>query len=177
MKTNGEGISKKEVKLMKDRKERNIVWRALFVATLLLSLAGVGAAEDYRACSLHRVAGEWGYTFTGTLIVGTPPELFAGVGKYTFDAEGNVSATQNSSLGGSVAENTIKGTITVNSDCTGTLTVNVYDQSGTNLLRTAVWGVVFDDEARELRGILKSLALEPSGTSVPPIVTQNGKKL
>ena len=157
--------------------KRNIVRTIFFLAVLLLSVAGVGAAEDDRACSLHSVAGEWGYTFTGTLNYPAGPVLFAGVGKYTFDAEGNASSTQTSSVGGIVVENTIKGTITVNSDCTGTITVSVYDQSGSTLLRTAVWAVLFDDNAREFRAIAKSLVLEPGGASVPPIVTEEGKRL
>ena len=159
--------------------KRNIVLTIFFLAALLLSLAGAGAVEDGRACSLRSVAGEWGYTFTGTLNYPTPtgPTLFAGVGKYIFDAEGNVSSTQTSSLGGTVVENTITGTITVNSDCTGTITVSVYDQSGTTLLRKAVWAVLFDDNVREFRAIMKSLEAEPGDTSVPPIVTEEGKRL
>jgi hypothetical protein len=155
----------------------NIVRTVFFLAALLLSLAGVGAAEDDRACSLHRVAGEWGYTVTGTLILPTGPSLLATVGKYTIDAEGNVSATQTTSKGGNIFEETVKGTLTVNSDCTGTLTVSVYDPSGTTLDRTAVWAVVFVDNESEFRAILKSVALEPGSTSTPPIATEDAKKL
>jgi hypothetical protein len=155
----------------------NIVRTVFFLAALLLSLAGVGAAEDGRACSLHRVAGEWGYTATGTLILPTGPSLLATVGKYTIDAEGHVSATQTTSKGGNIFEETVKGTLTVNSDCTGTLTASVYDPSGTTLDRTAVWAVVFVDNEREFRAIMKSVALEPGSTSTPPIATEDAKKL
>ena len=159
--------------------KRNIVRTTFFLAALLLSLAGIGAAEDDRACSTRRVAGEWGYTITGTLILPAPtgPSLLVSVGKYTIDAEGNVSATQTTSKGGNIFEETVKGTLTVNSDCTGTLTVSVYDPSGTTLDRTAVWAVVFVDNEREFRAILKSLALEPGSTSTPPIATEDAKKL
>jgi len=161
--------------------KRNIVRTVFFLAALLLSLAAAASAQDRDdgTCSPSRVAGEWGYTYTGTIILPAPtgPVPSAAVGRATFDAAGNVSTTQTSSTGGKVAENTVKGTYTVNSDCTGTLDVSIYDPSGTTLLRTATWAVVFVDHAREFRAILTSLVLEPSGTSVPPIVTMNGKKL
>ena len=160
---------------MKDLKKRNIVRTVFFLATLLLSLAEVASARDEGICSNAGVAGQWGYAITGTLILPTGPVPFASVGRSTADAEGNFTATQTTAVGGKVSEETLKGTGTVNSDCTGTLTASIYDQSG-NLTRTAVWAVVADDHARELRAILKSLVLEPSGTSVPTVVTENAKR-
>lgn len=145
-----------------------------FFATLLLGLAAVVSAQDDGTCSLAGVAGEWGHTLTGTLILPTGPVPFAAVGRSTLDADGNLSATQDSSVGGRVGKDTIKGTFTVNSDCTGTLTVGIYDQSG-NLLRTATWATVFVDKRREMRAIITSLVL-PDGTRVPSVVTQNAKK-
>lgn len=155
--------------------ERNIV-RTIAFATIVLGAAGVVSAEDRGICSYSRVAGEWGYTDTGTLILPTGPVPFAMVGRYTLDADGNFSGTQTSSRGGITSEDTINGTATVNADCTGTFTVNVYDQSG-HLLRTAVWALVYVDSAREVRAILTSLVQQPSGTSVPAVATDNAKKL
>jgi hypothetical protein len=164
------------MKPMKDLKKRNIVRTVFFLATLLLSLAAVASARDDRTCTLASVAGQWGYTITGTLYLPTGPVPFASVGRSTGDAEGNFTATQTSAVGGKVSEETAKGTSTVNSDCTGTLTASIYDQSGT-LTRTAVWALVAVDNGREFRAIIKSLVLEPSGTSVPAVVTENAKKL
>ena len=128
----------------------------------------------HRPCSTARLAGEWGYTFTGTLIppIGAMP--FAGVGRATFDEEGNVLNTQFSSANGAVSPSTVKGTITVDPDCIGTILVDIYDQSG-NLLRKSAWFAVVDDYAREIRAIMTSLEL-PNGTKVPAIVTMINTK-
>ncbi len=166
--------------------KRNAVRICCLVATLLLGVAAVGApagartpaqARGQRAgtCSNAAVAGAWGHSLTGTLIRPTGAVLFAAVGRTNWDAQGNVSGTQTASVGGSIAANTIKGTSTVNSDCTGTLAVRLYDQSGT-LLRTATWAVVIVDNASEMRAMLTSLVL-PDGTSVLPIVTMNARKI
>ena len=139
-------------------------------------MAAVATAKDHGTCSSAALAGEWGYTLTGTLIPPTGPKPFAAVGRNTADATGNVSGTQTSSVGGIVGDNTLKGTATLNSDCTGTLTLNIYDQSQT-LLRTAVIAVVYDDDASELRGTFISLVVYPGGISVPSVVTLNGRKM
>jgi hypothetical protein len=121
------------------------------------------------------VAGEWGPILTGTLILPTGPVPFAAVERLTIDAAGNVSGTQTGSPGGTVREERIEGNITVNSDCTGTLTVGIYGQSG-NLSRTGVWAVVFVDNEREMRAIIKSIVLA-DGTHVPAVITMDSKKL
>lgn len=154
--------------------KRNIV-RTIFFTTLSLSLAAVAPAQDDGACSNARVVGTWGYTYTGTLILPTGAVPAASVGRFTLDTAGNFSGTQASSLGGNVGQDTLKGSASVNGDCTGTLTLRIYDPSG-NLLRTAVLAFVVVDNAKEIRGIFTSLVL-PAGTSLPTIITANGKKL
>jgi len=77
-------------------------------------------------------------------------------------------------VGGKVSEDTLKGIFTVNSDCTGTQTVSVYDKSG-NLLRTAVGATVSVDNGRESRATMTSL-VQPNGTSLPTVITMNAKK-
>jgi hypothetical protein len=156
--------------------KRNIVRTVFFLATLLLSLATVGLAEEKATCSTASVAGEWGYTFTGAIILSSGPVTIGVVGRSTIDAEGNVSATQTESVGGKIAEDLVKGTATVNSDCIGTLNVSVYDQTGTTLLRTATWVTVFDDHARELRALMTSLVPAGSTSGFPVVITMNGKK-
>jgi len=155
--------------------KRNVVWTIFLFATLMLGLAAIASAQVPRTCSLAGVAGEWGPTLTGTLTLPTGPIPFAAVQRITIDAAGNVSGSQTGSAGGTVREETIKGNITVNSDCTGTLTVGIYGQSG-NLSRTAVWAVVFVDNEREMRAILKSIVLA-DGTPVPAVLTMDSKKL
>ena len=134
-------------------------------------------AEDTqgdRACSLASVAGEWAYTETGTVIPATVAVPFAAVARYTLDANGNLSGTATSSSGGTVANVTLKGMGTVNSDCTGTLTVGVY-ALGT-LVRTVDFDLVYVDKAREGRAIVTSLVLA-NGTAVPAVLTVDAKKL
>lgn len=125
-------------------------------------------------CSKADVAGEWAYTETGTVIPATGAVPFAAVARYTLDAKGDLSGTATSSSDGNLANVTLKGTGTVNADCTGTLTVGVY-ASGT-LVRTATFSIVYVDKAREGRAIVTSLVLA-SGATVPAVLTANAKKL
>ena len=153
----------------------NVVRTICFSAVVVLGPAAMASAQDDRTCSNVRVAGEWGYSWTGTIILPTGAIPAAAVGTFTGDAAGDLSGTQTSSLGGVVAQDTLKGIVTLNSDCTATMTVGLYDQSG-NLLRTAVWAIVYVDDAREARGIFTSLVL-PNGVSLPTIGTSNAKRL
>jgi hypothetical protein len=155
--------------------KRNIVWTIFFLATLFLSLAAVAlAGDDDGTCSNARVAGEWGYSETGTFYLPTGAVPYASVGSYTLDAEGNLSGARTASAGGTIVNATIKGTATVNSDCTGTETLSFYDASG-KLTGTAVKALVYVDGAREVRKIVTSVAL-PNGTSLGAVLTTNAKK-
>jgi hypothetical protein len=127
-----------------------------------------------RVCSNADVAGAWGWSETGTVIPATGAVPFAFVARYTLDADGNLSGTATSNSNGSIANVTLKGTGTVNSDCTSTLTVGIYE-SGT-LLRTATVAFVYVDDAREGRGIVTSIVLA-AGTNVPSVLTINAKRL
>src|SRR3974390_2518833 len=99
--------------------------RTVFLITLFLGLAAVAPAQDlnWNYCSIDSVVGTWAYSYTGTLMLPTGAVPMAAVGRTTVDGAGNVLATQNSSTGGKVSQDTIKGTLTANPDCTGTMTV------------------------------------------------------
>jgi len=161
---------------MKGLRKRNIVRTIFFFSTLLLGLAAVAPAQVQRPCSNAGVAGEWGHAFTGTLILPTGPVPIAAIGRVTIDAEGSISGTQTSSRNGAISEDTIKATVTVNSDCTGTLNVSIYDQSGTTLRRTATWDVVFVDNEREFRAVMTSLVPAGGTSSLPVTITMDAKK-
>src|SRR5512147_2105315 len=114
-------------------------------AALLLSAAAVTLAGDRygRACSIHSVKGAWGYSESGTLyhpVLGAIP--YASVGSYTVDHKGNLSGARNASAAGTIQFGTVKGTATVNPDCTGELHLSFYDKSNT-LLNTAIKFVVY----------------------------------
>ena len=150
--------------------------RTLFTLTLLLGLAAAAAAQDNPWCSTARVAGVWGYTKTGTLYlpngVAAP---FGSVGTFTLDADGYAWGTLLASIAGSVAAGDLDGTFTIEPDCTGSMTVGVYDPSG-NLLRTISMSIVVDDKASELRALVTSLVL-PNGTVLPAVITGQARKL
>jgi hypothetical protein len=66
----------------------------------------------------------------------------------------------------------------VNANCTATLTLSVYDQSGTTLLRNSVWEIVLVEYAAEMRGIMTSMRMGPGmSVSVPPIMTMSAQRV
>jgi len=154
--------------------KHNIV-RAAFFAMLLLSLAAVAQAQRHGICTPAMVAGSWAYTETGTLYVPTGPVPIAIVGSYTIDANGNLLGARTSSVGGTIATATIKGTATVNSDCTGTLELSFYNPLE-QLVNTAEKNVVYLNYATEARAIITSVHL-PNGTSLSAVMTTDAKKM
>ena len=157
---------------------RHPIVRTIALAILSLGPAVTASAKDDHTCSVARVAGNWGYSLQGTFFPPTAPGPVpvAFVGTFTVNATGHLSGTQTSNVGGNVAHDVLVGTLTVNSDCTGTQNVDIYNQSGI-LLRTAVWALVFVNDAREVRGTFESLVAQPSGTNVPAIAVAEGKRL
>jgi hypothetical protein len=131
-------------------------------------------ADEGAPCSFATVAGNYGFTISGTLVSPTGEVPVAAIGRATFGANGSFSGTETRSLGGGVAEETLEGTYKVNPDCTGSLTATV-SESGT-LVRTSGFALVFDDNAREGRALQTSLVL-PDGTSVPNVITVEARKI
>jgi hypothetical protein len=148
----------------------------LLLAALLLCLPTVAAAQGDHWCTNARVAGDWGYTKTGTLYhPANGPIPFATMGKLTLHPDGSLSGVNTGSVGGAVSQDVLSGTFAVNADCTGTTTVGVYDRSG-RLLRTIVMALVVDDGARQLRGLMTSLTL-PNGLVLPTVITAEARKM
>src|SRR3974377_1138419 len=108
----------------------------------ITSLAVVHAASP-TGCSTETVAGNWGVTLSGTLILPTGPVPAAGVARGSFDSQGNITpgANEARNVGGGFANETLTGAWTVNPDCTGTVTIHAYE-SGV-LVRTSVLSIVF----------------------------------
>jgi hypothetical protein len=147
------------------------------LAGLLLTTVALSAAPSAQArqCSLAGLEGRWGYTYTGTLILPNGPVPVASVGSFKQDRDGNVSGSQTRNVGGASGVETSKGKVTVNDDCTGEASINVYDQSG-NLLRSAEIAIVYVDGAGEARFIFKSL-VQANGTNLPVVITANVKRI
>ena len=143
----------------------------LLITLFALTAVSAAHANDVRNCSTASLAGKFGFTTTGT-IPGLGP--VAATGLFTQDRSGNITGTQTRSLNGDIADETFTGTATVNPDCTGTDTIQVF-QSGV-LVRTTTLHVVYDDNGREARAIFTSLVL-PDGTSLPSIITIEARRI
>ena len=107
--------------------KRSIV-RTLTVAAaaaLALGIASSANAQD-KGCSNATLRGS--YAQIGTGVITAPPDQagpFANVGTLVFDGSGGLTGTLVVSSNGSSSQATETGTYTVNSDCTGTYTVQI----------------------------------------------------
>jgi hypothetical protein len=144
----------------------------VFTIGLIASIAApVHASDDHDHCSLKRAAGKWSFTDNGT-VVGVGPRTAVGI--LTLDSAGNVSnGVATSSLNGAIAQETFFGTYTVNSDCTGTISVTIY--SGGVELFVINGNTAFDGDVKHIRAIFTSV-VEPNGTSLQTVIGLDGNK-
>ena len=152
----------------------NIVRASLLAISIVALLASLSPAAYADKCSTATVAGNWGLTLTGTLLLPTGAVPGAAVAALNVDTVGNITGTEARNVGGGFANETITGSWTVDSDCTGVVTATIYE-SGV-LVRTVVLSLVFDDNSTEIRMLQQSLTL-PNGTAIPVVVTLQGKKM
>lgn len=150
--------------------------RTLALVALVLACVAAAPRQGGPFCSNALVAGEWGYTKTGTIYLPTGAAApFGSTGTLALGANGYVTGTQLASVAGNLGGGTLYGTFTIEPACTGTMTVDVYDPSGT-LLRTVSMSLVIDDFGRELRALVTSLVL-PNGTPLPAVITGGARRL
>ena len=123
----------------------------LLGAILTLPFLPVNAQASH--CSNASTAGNWAYTYTGTIFTPGGALPLASVGHYTQDAAGNIIGSQNRSVGGSSGIEDVSGTVTVNADCTATGTIDVLVDG--QLQRTAVLAVVYDSNGNHARMIFR----------------------
>jgi hypothetical protein len=121
-------------------------------------------------CSLARAAGNWAFTDSGTVLSVGPRDA---VGTFTLDEAGNLNGVATSSLNGTIADETFFGTYTVNSNCTGTISIAIFE-SGTEIL-TVTLNIAFDDKMDEVRGLFTSVVV-PNGPSLPTVISLNGRR-
>jgi len=145
---------------------------AVLAATFVIFLAPVEAEAGH--CSTAAAAGNWAYTYTGTIFTPSGPLPAASVGHYMQDKAGNVSGSQARSVAGSSGVEDISGTVSVNHDCTATATLNVLVDG--QLQRTATLALVYDSDGNHARMIFQSLTL-PNGTNVPVVLTIDANRL
>ena len=129
----------------------------------------------HAACTSATAAGTFGFTTTGTLILPTGPAPVAAVGVVSFDRDGNTTGSQDRSVGGVFAHETLIGTLTVNRDCTISLVANVYDGSG-NLVRTSTTPGVLVNNGKQIRAIFETVVL-PNGPNLPSILTIEANRI
>lgn len=131
-------------------------------------------ADGEVVCSPATVAGNYGFTLSGTLIFPNGPVPGAAIGRAKLSADGKVSGMEARNVGGSFANETFNGTSTVNSDCTGTAAIQFFESG--SLVRTSAIAIVWDDNLNEFRFVQQSLVL-PDGTNVPVVVTGEARRI
>ena len=148
--------------------------RTLLLLGAVLTAAMAPSQANASQCSTASTAGNWGYTYTGTIYTPAGPLPAASVGRFHQDSGGNISGSQNRSVAGQSGLEDISGTVSVNSDCTssGTVEVRVNGQ----LLRTAGLALVYDSSGNHMRAIFQSLTL-PDGTNVPVVITIDANRV
>jgi hypothetical protein len=165
------GKSQKRRILMKRRIARTGLV-IMFAATVVASVAAPAWADDHHRCSLGSAAGNWAFTDSGA-VIGVGPRTAVGI--LTFDRAGNVlNGVGTSSLNGNVADETFSGTYTVNPNCTGTISVEIFS-SGVEIL-VVTGNLAFDDNMDQLRGIFTSVTEEPSGTPLSTVIALEGRR-
>jgi hypothetical protein len=135
----------------KKKTERKIIMKCTIIAlatAFVLSFGSPAQAAD-KECSNATLKGAFAYTNTGFITAPAPiAGLFAGVGIQNLDGNGGTTATAWVSQNGNILQVTIKGTYTVNPDCTGTLTLQI---SPLGITSHAVF--VIDADGAEFRAI------------------------
>jgi hypothetical protein len=96
------------------------------VTALALGIAPTAKAQVDKRCSNATMTGTFAYTVTGSFVAAPAPlGPHAEAGAQTFDGNGNTSAAGMSSTNGNIMPTTGTGAYTVNSDCTGTFTLEI----------------------------------------------------
>jgi hypothetical protein len=148
--------------------------KTLVRAVFVIFVVSTALSAHARQCSLANVAGTYGFAATGTLILPVGPVPLAAAGTITLHADGTVSGKEFRSVGGQFATETIgPGSWSVDSDCTGKLTAEVF--VGTVLNRTSVLRFVVDDNLSELRVVQESLTFA-DGSTPPAVITFEGRR-
>ena len=127
---------------------------------LFLLLAGPSL---HAARTSATAAGTFGFTTTGILILPAPTGAVpvGAVGSITFDLNGNAAGSQDRSLGGTFAHET--------------LLANVFDSSGT-LVRTSTIDGVLVTNGKQFRGIFETVVLA-NGVNLGSVLTVDGNRV
>jgi hypothetical protein len=113
-------------------KKKLVTNAAAFVLLTLATLGSGFAQSNSAACNNKLIAGNYGFTIQGNKLAGpgpTGPQV--GVAMTQFDGKGGLTQIDTVTVDGDVVADfthtPATGTYTVNSDCTGTFTINFTD--------------------------------------------------
>jgi len=109
------------------------IFKVAAIAALVLGMVPMAKAE-VKGCNNATLKGTFAYTMTGFLTTPSLAGPFAEVGVQNFDGKGATTATATLSQNGNIYQVTITGKYTLNSDCTGTFTLQVAPFGITNLV-------------------------------------------
>jgi len=105
--------------------KRSTIAKTFTIAAVTALALGIAPAAKAQTCSMLTLNGTFAYKGTGTIV---SPAAIAGpldeVGTLTFNGNGVVTGAGVLNQGGTATPVTKTGTYTVNSDCTGSYTVN-----------------------------------------------------
>jgi len=134
---------------------------------ILVAAAAVGAASAQStswACNDVLITGVYGFTIDGAKLVGPGPVgPQKGIAITEFDGKGNLQQVDSVTINGvqvaNFSETPTKGTYTVNSNCTGTFTLNFTDGRPT----VTTWFVVVDN-GNEIDTVVQGIPAGPGVT-------------
>jgi hypothetical protein len=158
---------------MEDPMQQNPFYRTLTIISFGLLVSALVPAAQAATCSAATVKGDWALTLSGSLLLPTGPVPVAAVVKATLNLDGTVKGGEARNVGGQYADETLSGTFTVNADCTGSATVNFFEDE--QLVRTSTLTMIFDDNSKEVRMVQKSLVV-PKDTTLPVTILIEGRK-
>src|SRR5215831_9484632 len=163
----------------RDKSRRSIVMktnvlRSLLVLGMVLTATLLPFQANAAQCSTASTAGNWAYTYSGTIFTANGPLPAASVGHFHQDLSGNITGSQTRSVAGQSGLEDISGKVSVNPNCTASATIEVF--VGGVLQRTTTLALVYDSNGSHVRMIFQSVTL-PDGTNVPVVITIDGNRL
>jgi hypothetical protein len=157
---------------------KSSVWKAVLAAAIvLLTLSGSAKAGDGSTyvCTTETLKGDYGFTISGQILGGPAPGPVSGIALTTFDGQGNLKQSDFVVKSGAPAgpSNAFRtgeyGTYTVNSDCTGTATIQFPDATPAQEI---VLMFVVTNHGRGIRTVVSALYVGPGIDSMTPTPAQ-----
>jgi hypothetical protein len=151
-----------------------VATRVVLISVAAFATAVVPAAQA-RPCSTAAAAGTWGFNVSGTFFFPNAVPI-VNVGVFTTDAAGNLTGSQTRNVGGDVGTETVTGTLSLNPDCTGTVTAHAFDPSTGAPEGIAVTAIVMDDNLQQLRTVITQ-EFDNNGIPFPGVVSGVGERV